>query len=104
MNASVATKAAPAAASAANVSMAWEAKKEAERLKRKAEKRWTEIEIAIADLDIKVASLDLELCRPEIYATPDKSARLGKEKKEAESELAELYKELEELEAQGHGQ
>ena len=94
----VGTRAAPAAPP-----MDWEAKKEAEKLKRKAEKRWTEIEIAIADLDIKVATLDLELCRPEIYATPDQSARLGREKKEAEAELAVLYRELEELEAQGHG-
>ena len=93
----------PAAVIASPIPMDWEAKKEVERLKRKAEKRWTEIEMAIADLDINVAALDLELCRPEIYAEPEQSARLGREKKEAEASLSLLYKELEELEAQGYG-
>ena len=101
----VATKPTPAvvALATASVPMDWEAKKEAEKQKRKAEKRWGEIEMTIADLDIKVAGLDLELCRPEIYADAENSSRMAREKREAEAELATLYQELEELEAQGYG-
>ena len=81
----------------------WEAKKEAEKQKRKAEKRWVEIEAAILGLDQKVSTLDAELCLPETYADQALSTRLAREKKEAEDALAALYKELEELEAQGYG-
>jgi ATP-binding cassette subfamily F protein 3 len=94
---------APAGAAAAPGPMDWEAKKDAEKQKRKAEKRWGEIEASISGLDQKVATLDAELCLPETYADQALSTRLAKEKREAEEALAALYKELEQLEAEGYG-
>jgi ATP-binding cassette, subfamily F, member 3 len=93
----------PAEAGKAPVHLDWEAKKEAERLKRKAEKRWGEIESAISGLDQKVSTLDAELCLPGTYEDQVLATRLAKEKKEAEDGLAALYKELEQLEAEGYG-
>ncbi|MDB5102644.1 MAG: transporter [Fibrobacteres bacterium] len=83
--------------------MDWEAKKDAEKQKRKAEKRWGEIESAISGLDQKVSTLDAELCLPGTYEDPVLATRLAKEKKDAEDGLAILYKELEQLEAEGYG-
>jgi ATP-binding cassette subfamily F protein 3 len=83
--------------------MDWEAKKEAEKQKRKAEKRWSEIEAAISGLDQKVATLDAELCLPDTYSDQALSTRLAREKREAEESLSALYKELEQLEADGYG-
>jgi ATP-binding cassette subfamily F protein 3 len=84
-------------------SMDYEAKKEAEKQKRKAEKRWGEIESTISGLDQKVSTLDAELCLPDTYADQALSTRLAKEKRDAEESLAVLYKELEQLEADGYG-
>ena len=98
-----APKAAPAATATAAAPQDWEAKKEAEKQKRKAEKRWGEIEAAISGLDQKVSTLDAELCLPDTYADQVLATRLAKEKKEAEDGLAALYKELEQLEADGFG-
>src|SRR5690606_39767728 len=88
---------------AAPAPMDWESKKEAEKQKRKAEKRWAEIETSITELDLKISTLDGELCLPETYADKELSIRLAREKREAEEALAALYKELEQLEAEGHG-
>ncbi|MDB5048885.1 MAG: ATPase component of transporter with duplicated ATPase domain [Fibrobacteres bacterium] len=97
-----AAKAAPAAVNG-SASLDYEAKKEAEKQKRKAEKRWGEIESAISGLDQKVSTLDAELCLPDTYADQALSTRLAREKREAEDALGALYKELEQLEAEGYG-
>ncbi len=96
---------APGAAKPANASapLDYEAKKEAEKQKRKAEKRWGEIETAISGLDQKVSTLDAELCLPDTYADQTLATRLAREKRDAEEALSGLYKELEQLEADGYG-
>jgi ATP-binding cassette subfamily F protein 3 len=82
----------------------WEAKKEAERRKRKAEKRWAEIESEISGLDGKLLAVDADLCNPDVYSDPQTAARLGREKQDLEARIEGLYRELESLEAEGHGQ
>jgi hypothetical protein len=47
--------------------------------------------------------LDAELCLPETYADQALAQKLGREKQHAEAALAALYQELEQLEAESHG-
>jgi ATP-binding cassette subfamily F protein 3 len=81
----------------------YEAKKEIERLKRKAEKRWAEVETAIAGLDLKLSELDGEMCKPEVYSDPEAAAQIARDKKDIETQINGLYRELEGLEAEGYG-
>ena len=81
----------------------WAARKEAEKKRRKAEKRWSEIEAEVSGLDGKLALVNKELCREEIFSDPAQAADYGKSKRDLEAGLAKLYRELEQLEAEGYG-
>ncbi len=59
--------------------------------KRKAEKQLAQAEEAVTEAESKVASIEEQLCRPEVFADPSKSAGLSAELAQAKDELERLY-------------
>jgi len=79
--------------------MAREARKEAEKLRRKHEKRRDEVMLGIEKTESDIKNLEAAFTRPEIYADPNESQRVAREKQVCEAELAGLIAEWEDLEA-----
>ena len=70
---------------------AYKAKKEAEAAARKAAKELQNAEKAVSDAEALIASLEAELCKPEVYEDPQKSAATAKELEKAKAALEAAY-------------
>ena len=70
---------------------AYKAKKEAEAAARKAAKELQNAENAVSDAEALIASLEAELCKPEVYEDPQKSAATAKELEKAKAALEAAY-------------
>jgi ATP-binding cassette, subfamily F, member 3 len=93
------TKGGAKSPSGESATLSYEAKKELEKARRRDEKRRDEVLAHIHKSESRLRELEAAFMKEEVYANPQESQRVAKEKAEVESALTAYFSEWEALEA-----